>query len=475
MLAFVRARPWILPFILFALNAGLKLLFITSNPIALDEPFTVFYAQPAFGKMLRIHLADNTPPLFDLFLFGWIKFFGTGAFSVRFLPCLFSSLTVIYVFLLGKKTGGIITALGAALVFSFSSFHFYFAHEARAYSLFALLSTASLYYYFCLEEKSSRRYFFSFIGVNILLAYTHYFGFIVIGGELILSFLFLKQFPFSFRKVWLGFVIWLAFISPLIIFCLKRFNTVRRTGFWVSTPPWDAWYDNIRKFCNEPVVAICFLLLVTLGLVQMIRKKTYRHNHAVLVLPLFFFGIYFSLFFFSFIIPVFLDRYLIFLSIPFYLLVGTSISYLVKGSRMRIYLLGAVSLGMVVTVDLKPGNGRDPVGMANYIRSKKDGNTAVFIAPPWLDKGVMYYCRPDFFRDEANFDRNLESDRWFRGYSLEEAIKKTPAAIHRLLYVASGDKVVTDPKSLSGMDLSGFRYLQSAKFGQAEGVLVLER
>ncbi len=475
MFKFMQSRLWIIPLILFVLNLVLKLLFITSNPIALDEPFTIFYAQPAFGKMLQIHLADNTPPLFDVLLFVWIKYFGIGPLSVRFLPCLFSSLTVIYVYLLGKKLGGVLCGLVSSLIFSFSSFHIYFAHEARTYSLFALLSTASLFYYFCLEEKGTRFYFMLFVASNVLLTYTHYFGVFVIGGELVLSFLFLRQFPFTFRKIWLGFLIWLAFISPLFTFALTRYHTVRKTGFWVSSPPWDAWYENIRKFSNEPMVAVGFLLVVVLGLGQLVWRKTYKNNPSLLFFPLFFFGIYFSLFFFSFFIPVFLDRYLIFLSIPFYLLVATAVTQLTDGTKANILLPVAACLSMIVTVNLKPGNQRDPIGLTAFIRSQKDSATAVFIAPPWLDKGILYYFDLAVFRDEAHFDQNMQAGRWYRGYSVDDAIKTIPKGVHRLLYVTDDTKVLESNPPVPDVNLSNFRKKETRRFGLTDGVIVFER
>jgi len=425
--------------------------------------------------MLHIHLADNTPPLFDVLLFFWIKGFGTGAFSVRFLPMLFSSCTVIFVYLAGKRIAGMISGLTAALLFTFSTFHMYFAHEARAYSLFALLSSASLYYYFCLDERGSRRYFSGFIISNVLLAYTHYFGFLVIGAELVFSFLFLKSFPFVFRKIWLGFITWLALISPLLLFVLKRYHTVRKTGFWVTAPPWDAWYENIRKFCNEPVVAVCFLVFLVSGTVMLIRKRAYRGNPPLLILPLWFVGIYFALFGFSFWIPVFLDRYLIFLSIPLYLFIGMCIPLLSARRNYQLLLALCLSLGMAVTLNLKPGNDRDPVGMAAFVNAQKDSATAVYIAPPWLDKGLMYYCRPDLFNDEAHFDQRMEQEHWFRVYNLQEISGKLLPGTHRVVYAASGSAWLGEGAGALPDSIPGFHRILLRKFGLTDAVLVFER
>ncbi len=475
MSAFFRSRIWMVPVILFIINLGLKIIYIASNPVALDEPFTIFYAQPAFLPMLKIHLADNTPPLFDVLLFGWIRFFGISAFSVRFLPMVFSSATVIYVYLLGERIAGKISGLASALIFSFSTFQIYFAHEARAYSLFSLLSAASLYYYFSLDEKSTRRPFILFIVSNVLLAFTHYFGFIVVGAELAFSFWFIPRHPFAFRKIWLSFITWLALISPLIVFVLRRYHTVRKTGFWVSTPPLDAWYENIRKFSNQPVIAIGFLLLIGIGLVQMFRKSMFRKNLSLQILPLWFFGIYTALFVFSFHLPVFLDRYLIFLSVPFYLLIGVSIPAVTSQYRFQVLLLIVIGIAMIATTNLRPGNGRDPIKLSAFVMNKKDSSAAVLISPPWLDKGLIYYCRPDIFRREASFDKELESDRWYRIFSSQDAVGRLTNDIHRVLYVLNGADEINHLGDFLEQKPFGFKRLETRLFGNADGVVVYER
>jgi mannosyltransferase len=78
--------PWLIPVGLLVLNFILKLLFLGRNDIALDEPFTVFWAQVEFPALFEMLKTENNPPLFFLLLHFWIKIFGISAFSVRFLP-----------------------------------------------------------------------------------------------------------------------------------------------------------------------------------------------------------------------------------------------------------------------------------------------------------------------------------------------------------------------------------------------------
>jgi hypothetical protein len=66
------------------------------------------------------------------------------------------------------------------LLFTFTNFHLFFAHEARVYSLFGLLTVCAIYVFIqFIENKENRKCFWLLILLNALLFYTHYFGFFV--------------------------------------------------------------------------------------------------------------------------------------------------------------------------------------------------------------------------------------------------------------------------------------------------------
>ena len=91
-------NTYVLPFLLVLLNFFLNRGGLTANSIALDEPFSIYVAQFEVSKIIAYLSTGNNPPLFELILHYWIKLFGIKPSSVRFLPCLFSSLTALYIF-----------------------------------------------------------------------------------------------------------------------------------------------------------------------------------------------------------------------------------------------------------------------------------------------------------------------------------------------------------------------------------------
>jgi mannosyltransferase len=475
MVFLLQKRIWIVPFALFVLNIILKIMYLSANGIALDEPFSIFYAQLSLRQLVPYLFSGNNPPLFEILLHFWIRIFGIGVFSVRFLPLLFSSVTAIYVFLLGRKISGISTGITAALLFTFSSFHIYFSHEARTYSLFALLSACSMYYYFSLNEKSQGLTFFLFLLSNLLLVFSHYFGLLVVLVELFFAIVFRKTYPLSFRKVWVSCLLLSVLISPLLYFLSTRLGaTVHEGGTWVTAPPFDALYENIRKFSNAPVIAVLLLLISITGSTFIIWKKLYKTDRFLLVLPIWFFGIYSGVFLISFLLPCFLDRYLIFLSIPFYLLVAVSVK-LIIGQRFGFFPEFCCCMAMLLSTNLNPGNERDPVGLGTFIVQHRFSGTIVFISPAWADKGILYYCNNKIFRDVLHFKERLAEENWFSVYTTDEAFSKIPDGTQRILFIEDGRPFLDTPGTKFLSPSFPFQLSESKQFGKADWVRVYDR
>ena len=124
---------------IFVLNFVLKLLFLDSHDIALDEPFTLFQAQKSFSGIFEMLKEENNPPLYFLFMKVWTALFGIGAFAARLPSCIFSSAAAVLIFLTGHRFLNIRTGLIACLFFSFFLAHMH-AHDARLFLFFPVCS-----------------------------------------------------------------------------------------------------------------------------------------------------------------------------------------------------------------------------------------------------------------------------------------------------------------------------------------------
>jgi 4-amino-4-deoxy-L-arabinose transferase-like glycosyltransferase len=118
---------------------------LADHSIWWDEGIGVWLSRMPALEAVRWTAGDVHPPLFYLFLIGWRALVGEGAFVLRFLSVIFSTLTIPVIFRLGKALGGARTGALAAGVLTVSRFSIWWAQEIRMYAPAALLATGSLW------------------------------------------------------------------------------------------------------------------------------------------------------------------------------------------------------------------------------------------------------------------------------------------------------------------------------------------
>jgi mannosyltransferase len=247
---------FIFPLGLILLNLVLKIIFLDHRDISMDEPFTIFYAQTDFHTLFEMLRTENNPPLFFILLHFWIKVFGISAFSVRFMPMIFSTLTVLVIFLIGKKFFSLRIGLVAALIFTFSNYHLLFAHEARVYSLFALLASVSMLLFLQLSIRQDLRTIIFLAFINLMLLYSHFFGFYIIFIQLTSCFL-IKELRITILK-WYFFILVIDFVFyiPYLSVFISRLWLSSTHGTWVPQPIISDLYNMAWKFSNTPVTTV---------------------------------------------------------------------------------------------------------------------------------------------------------------------------------------------------------------------------
>ena len=137
-----------LPIGLVLINIIIKSIYLTDQSVSHDEPFSLYHAQFDFWTLIDFLKKYNNPPLYEIILHYWIKVFGISELAIRALPMLFSSLSVLFIYKIGKSFFDIRVGLAASLLFTFSSFQIWYAHDCRVYSLFLLLTVMSMYFFF---------------------------------------------------------------------------------------------------------------------------------------------------------------------------------------------------------------------------------------------------------------------------------------------------------------------------------------
>ncbi len=365
MVFLIKHEQTIIAIILVLINFLIKGIFLSSNSLGGDEPFSVYHAQMDIASIIKLLSDGNNPPLYEIILSLWVKLFGISEFSVRFPSLIFSSISVLFVFKLGTKYLNKHIGLYSSIIFIFSNYHILFAHEARVYSLLGLLSVVSMYYFMGvlhhitaeieLDNKAKttvRNNLIILITINILLIYSHYFGFFI----LITQFIFLVFNGKLILKYWLQLLICIFIIGllylPNIFIVLNRFIESSLNGTWVRVPNGvDSIYNMLRQFSNAPVVAVfCILILVSAFVKSIIYNKREQKSIQNRLVVFWFVFVFFFMFGISYLIPMFLDRYLMPAAIAFCLIVGISVDYLIRIHKYRYLIPTIICLLFVATV-----------------------------------------------------------------------------------------------------------------------------
>lgn len=156
---------------------GVLTRFVTISHLWLDEAQTVAIAALPLGDMAEGLRHDGAPPLFYVMLHGWMKVFGDGELSTRFLSGVFAVAALPLMWLAARRLGGTRVAWAAVLLLASSPFAVRYATEARMYSLVVLLVLVGyLALWELLERPSSTR---AAVGVGVVtgaLLLTHYWS-----------------------------------------------------------------------------------------------------------------------------------------------------------------------------------------------------------------------------------------------------------------------------------------------------------
>lgn len=387
---------------IIVLNFVVKGIFISSTSIAGDEPFSIYHAQMNIKYIIKLLSTGNNPPLYEILLHFWIKLFGISELSVRMPSLIFSTITVFYVFRIGFKYFNLRIGIVASLLFIFSNYQTLYAHEARVYTMFGMLSTISMFHFLSLVDRQERRWFhFGILTLtNIVLIYSHYFGFFVLGIE----FTFILVSKELRKNLWKQILastllIFIAYI-PNIKIITERFLDSSQNGTWLTKPNGLAsLYTMIVKFANAPVVAVTTItiLLISLG-IYIVKRENIEIPKTKLLIAVWFAIPFILMFCISYFIPMYLDRYLIFISSSFVILIPIAIESLTNNKKISTAILVVTCLLFVATTKTNITNKRNVKETVQKIKEIKNDSTMVVINPYHFVLNFAYYYDLEIFK-----------------------------------------------------------------------------
>ncbi|PCJ64386.1 MAG: hypothetical protein COA58_13615 [Bacteroidetes bacterium] len=447
-----------------------------------DEPFSIYIAQYSICEIFQELIKGNNPPLFEILLHYWEKLFGIGENAVRSVTIVINVVALSLIYTLLNKRFSIFIAAVAVLSICLSSFFLSYMFEVRAYGLlmlFGILSTTALLGY-CKNSKSVNILLLTIS--NILMVYTHYFGWFYIGAQVLWIFLRLvkskeykdiKHLLFSYVGVFISFL-------PIVLAFITSMSTSVSNGNWML-PLRDLgnFYGAILLLSNHSLVLYASILFVVHLLVfRMLYTKRlnkvytigmmigtifffivgisvffplpviWRFTQSYLSLIVFCFyivglGVYYfrvttrfsakdlfllnflifilGMFIISIWIPLYAEKYLSNCIPWFYIILVLSISSALKPRNSKIFIvLLVVSLG--VTSSYKVDKKMDFGSIAEVLTSKhaSASETAIVLSPYYHDKAFLYhYDRSLFSLTDVEFYDTRRKNKVFYDTELE--------------------------------------------------------
>jgi len=457
------------------LNFCIKILGISYNQVALDEPFSIYYSQFSVKDIVSTLLQGNNPPVYELFLHYWITLFGIDVISVRLPSVIFSSLAAGIFFLVAKRTMPLGIALGTGLIFTFSLQFIYFSHEARSYALLICVLMLATLFFLKSADKPSNKFVLLLASLTAALAvYVHYLALIPIA-------LFLVSFVFYWvnkrNAIFLLYPLFtLLFLSPLLFYVFKRISQINETGLWGNSPEWTQLYGFLNIFLNGKLSTLLLGILLITGIVILKFTKMKIEYQKHLIWPFLFFGSYIILFFVSFRAPLFIERY-VQIAIPFlYLSVGVFFTIISAHKKWFHFAFALFIIGILIQTDIYPDNNRKPHQAAIKAEKFKTMNPdgAVILSPFWIQYGFTYYYNSDIFKS-ANLDSALKEESIFSIWDkpgAERWIQEYKTEYSRILFI-DGDEAFLKNDNLVFSSFSD-RYLIMAEFEIDEATKVYE-
>ncbi|MBP7808760.1 MAG: glycosyltransferase family 39 protein [Bacteroidia bacterium] len=472
----------IAPTLLFIICFVIRLIYLTAQDICIDEPFSIYHAQGSFSDIVKYLKPTNNPPLFELILRVWIKLFGISAFSVRFLPMIFGSLAVIFIYKIGLRSFSFWVGVSAALLYSFSTHAIYYAHDCRVYTLFLLLSVVSVYYTSkIISNNFTKRDLVLLCFINVLLVYSHYFGFFIWFVEFIGILLFSRK---QWKSVFVLFVIALVFFLPQLFNLVNQFLFSAKGGTWMKEPTgMESIYNMFWLFSNMPVVAVFCLLLIIGTVIQffVVRKMELESNLLVKrFIYLCFFLPFVLMFLVSYKIPIYNGRYLFFILPFYYLSISIMAESLFKNVKLKYALLATTVVLFILTVQLNPSKKREAKAVVEFVKQiKKPGDIVIICTHEFLTNFAYYYNQNIFKiigEDEYTaIETKLRVENIYPVRKMDEIGNEILSSAKRIIYVEVSADFSNPGNNVLTTLRSSFKEQEKKHFEQIFNVYTFEK
>ncbi len=269
-------KIWLIIFgLIWVVYVLLRTWNLTASCLWFDEIFSVHAATLPWRDLFWFVARDLIhPPLFYVLLKIWIAIGGESLFWLRFFPVLFSTIAVIPFILLCRQFKLPRPTIALALAFfAVNGSLIKYAQEVRMYSLLQCFGLFSLWLF--ARFLNTGKGFLLLLVVNILLVYSHYFGWLIIASEVFAVVILARE---RLRQISLiSFLTFLSF-TPWIFALWQATKINANVGQnigWMTKPNSPAIFQFIfdlfepiyfeQSNTDEPTIFLITLPILVLG------------------------------------------------------------------------------------------------------------------------------------------------------------------------------------------------------------------
>ncbi len=127
-------------------GAALRAFHLGAQSLWYDEGFSVYLATMPLREATLWTARDLAPPLYYYLLHFWQVVFGTSEAAVRSLSALVGTLTIPFMYLVGKMLFGRLAGFLAAVLVAASPLYIWYSQETRTYALLTFLGLVAAWF-----------------------------------------------------------------------------------------------------------------------------------------------------------------------------------------------------------------------------------------------------------------------------------------------------------------------------------------
>jgi mannosyltransferase len=200
-----------------------------------DEIVTVYVVQ---GRVDPLIVGQwYVTPTYRFLIHFWINVFGTTEAATRSLSALCGIVSIVLIYILGRKLFEKKIGVLSALLMAISEFQIHFSQEARFYAVFEL--TTLLSFLFLIEFIRSKKilHFVLYVSATILLLYSHLYGVFVLAAQNLYLLLNWRRFR-NIRIAWFlsQLLVLLSLLPAALPFMVKWAQRGSGGTSWIPDP-----------------------------------------------------------------------------------------------------------------------------------------------------------------------------------------------------------------------------------------------